>query len=80
MVCAVEINLLNQSTYKQVHLRPSCQAAVETEKLALMRRELLECRELRDAPPEVIERLHLLWQNVQVRKTFLLLSMKHQKL
>ena len=48
-------------------MKPSCQAAVETEKLALMKRELSDCPELKNAPAEVIESLHHLWQEVQVK-------------
>ncbi len=47
-------------------MKPSCQGAVETEKLALMKRELTDCHELQNAPAEVIESLHHLWQEVQV--------------
>ena len=45
---------------------PSQQTEVETEKTTLMRKELLRVPELQTEQPEVLERLLLLWQNVQV--------------
>jgi len=44
---------------------PSQQTEVETEKSSLMRKELLRLPELQQEPPEVLERLLLLWQNIQ---------------
>ena len=46
---------------------PSQQTEVETEKTTLMRKELHRVPELQKEQPEVLERLLLLWQNIQVR-------------
>ena len=59
--------LLTSTFLDQVHLMPSQQTEVETEKTTLMRKELHRVPELQKEQPEVLERLLLLWQNIQVR-------------
>ena len=46
---------------------PSQQTEIETEKSTLMRKELLRVPEMQQEQPEIIERLLLHWQNIQVQ-------------